>query len=89
MATAVVGDDEREETPNDGRALLNLGHTFDKEKPVEGAKFLREPTRATLTEPPAGYRSPSPDQPYGLNYRGEKGKALTQEERQTQGSKDR
>lgn len=25
---AVVGDDEREERPNDGRALLNLGHTF-------------------------------------------------------------
>ena len=25
---AVVGDDEREELPNDGRALLNLGHTF-------------------------------------------------------------
>ncbi|HEY1932895.1 MAG TPA: 3-dehydroquinate synthase [Acetobacteraceae bacterium] len=25
---AVVGDDEREEKPNDGRALLNLGHTF-------------------------------------------------------------
>jgi shikimate kinase/3-dehydroquinate synthase len=24
----VVGDDEREEQPNDGRALLNLGHTF-------------------------------------------------------------
>jgi shikimate kinase/3-dehydroquinate synthase len=25
---AVVGADEREEMPNDGRALLNLGHTF-------------------------------------------------------------
>jgi shikimate kinase/3-dehydroquinate synthase len=25
---AVVGTDEREEKPNDGRALLNLGHTF-------------------------------------------------------------
>jgi 3-dehydroquinate synthase len=25
---AVVGEDEREEKPNDGRALLNLGHTF-------------------------------------------------------------
>jgi shikimate kinase / 3-dehydroquinate synthase len=25
---AVVGDDEREEKPNDGRGLLNLGHTF-------------------------------------------------------------
>ncbi|MBV8868508.1 MAG: 3-dehydroquinate synthase, partial [Acetobacteraceae bacterium] len=25
---SVVGDDEREEKPSDGRALLNLGHTF-------------------------------------------------------------
>ena len=25
---AIVGDDEREEQPNNGRALLNLGHTF-------------------------------------------------------------
>jgi len=25
---AVVGDDEREEKPNNGRAILNLGHTF-------------------------------------------------------------
>jgi shikimate kinase/3-dehydroquinate synthase len=25
---SVVGDDEREERPSDGRALLNLGHTF-------------------------------------------------------------
>ena len=25
---SVVGDDEREEKPNDGRALLNLGHSF-------------------------------------------------------------
>ena len=25
---AIVGADEREERPNDGRALLNLGHTF-------------------------------------------------------------
>jgi shikimate kinase/3-dehydroquinate synthase len=25
---SVVGEDEREEKPNDGRALLNLGHTF-------------------------------------------------------------
>jgi hypothetical protein len=65
--------------------LTSLGHTFDREKPVEGAKFLREPTRATLTEPPTGYRSPSPDQPYGLNYRDQKTKAKTMEERQTEG----
>jgi hypothetical protein len=49
--------------------VLNLGHTFDKEKPAEGAKFLREPPRETLTEPPKGYLTPSPEQPYGLNYK--------------------
>jgi hypothetical protein len=55
--------------------FMSLGHTFDREKPVEGAKFLREPARATLTDPPSGYRSPSPDQPYGLNYRHDKSTA--------------
>jgi len=28
LKAAIVGDDEREEKPNNGRALLNLGHTF-------------------------------------------------------------
>jgi shikimate kinase/3-dehydroquinate synthase len=28
VTAAVVGDDEREERPTDGHALLNLGHTF-------------------------------------------------------------
>jgi hypothetical protein len=50
-------------------SMLGLSHTFDKEKPAEGAKFLREPPRATLTEPPSGYLTPSPEQPYGLNYK--------------------
>jgi hypothetical protein len=50
-------------------SMLGLSHTFDKEKPAEGAKFLREPPRATLTEPPKGYLTPSPEQPYGLNYK--------------------
>jgi hypothetical protein len=49
--------------------FTNLSHTFDKQKPAEGAKFLREPPRATLTEPPSGYLTPSPEQPYGLNYK--------------------
>jgi hypothetical protein len=29
--------------------------------------FTREPPRASLTDPPRGYRTPSPDQPYGAN----------------------
>jgi hypothetical protein len=34
----------------------------DKE---EVARFTGEPARASLTEPPVGYQTPSPDQPYG------------------------
>jgi hypothetical protein len=55
--------------------LTSMGGTFTKDKPPEGAKFLREPNRASLTEPPSGYRTPSPDQPYGLNYKNEKTKS--------------
>jgi hypothetical protein len=31
------------------------------------ARFTGEPPRASLTEPPPGYQTPSPDQPYGLS----------------------
>lgn len=36
-------------------------------KETEVAKFTKEPPRAALTEPPPGYQTPSPDQPYGLS----------------------
>jgi hypothetical protein len=36
---------------------------FNKE---EYANFTGEPVRQTLTDPPSGYRIPSPTQPYGL-----------------------
>ncbi len=42
-----------------------LDFTNIKQKP-EVAPFTREPARTTLTEPPSGYRTPSPDQPYGV-----------------------
>jgi len=35
-------------------------------KKEETAKFTGEPPRASLTDPPPGYQTPSPDQPYGL-----------------------
>ncbi|HET8543386.1 MAG TPA: hypothetical protein VFL68_02655 [Pseudolabrys sp.] len=38
---------------------------FGKKK-EEQAKFTGEPPRTSLTEPPTGYQTPSPDQPYGL-----------------------
>jgi hypothetical protein len=37
---------------------------FDRE---EYANFAGEPVRKNLTDPPAGYRIPSPDQPYGIS----------------------
>ncbi len=32
----------------------------------QAAQFTGEPVRSSLTEPPPGYQTPSPDQPYGL-----------------------
>lgn len=36
-------------------------------KEDEVAKFTGEPARTQLTDPPPGYQTPSPDQPYGLS----------------------
>jgi hypothetical protein len=48
----------------------NLFGAMFGEKKEETAKFTGEPPRSTLTDPPTGYQTPSPDQPYGV------GKAL-------------
>ncbi len=53
--------------------FLGLGSLFGQKK-QEYAKFEREPPRTELTEPPPGYRTPSPDQPYGLGSAGETSK---------------
>lgn len=36
----------------------------------EVEEFKGEPTRGSLTEPPSGYRTPSPSQPYGIVTKG-------------------
>jgi hypothetical protein len=43
-----------------------LGTMFGKKK-EETAKFTGEPPRTSLTDPPVGYQTPSPDQPYGVS----------------------
>ncbi len=63
----------------------DITSTFSKDKPPETAKFVREPSRGSLTDPPSGYRTPSPDQPYGIHITAEKGKAQSPEDRQTVG----
>ena len=62
--------------------FMGLGKTFSKEKDAETAKFVREPPRASLTEPPVGYRTPSPAYPYGVNTKNDRPKAPP-EDRQT------
>lgn len=50
------------------KGLFSLGDVFgfgkDKE---EYATFTKEPTRETLIDPPPGYRTPSPNEPYGIS----------------------
>jgi hypothetical protein len=67
-------------------SVVGLSHTFDKEKPAEGAKFLREPPRGSLTQPPSGYLTPSPEQPYGLNYKDAQNQKSQKQDFQTTGS---
>ena len=43
-------------------------------KQEEYATFTAEPRRSDLTEPPPGYQTPSPNQPYGLKPNAEKPK---------------
>ena len=39
---------------------------FGNKNDEEAARFTGEPPRVSLTDPPPGYQTPSPDQPYGL-----------------------
>ena len=42
------------------------GKMFGKDEPDAGS-FTSEPPRTALTEPPQGYQTPSPEQPYGVS----------------------
>jgi hypothetical protein len=44
----------------------NLYDAMFGKKKEEEAKFTGEPPRTSLTDPPVGYQTPSPAQPYGL-----------------------
>jgi len=50
-------------------------------KKEESAAFTGEPARSNLTQPPTGYQTPSPNQPYGIGPNKGPGKAMTMEER--------
>jgi hypothetical protein len=50
------------------------------------ATFEAEPPRASLTDPPIGYRSPSPAQPYGVTKDTSRTKAMAAEDRPSSGT---
>jgi hypothetical protein len=52
-------------TPADAGAKKNI-FSFDWLKKEEYATFTGEPPRVSLTDPPPGYQTPSPDQLYGI-----------------------
>jgi len=60
-------------------SIVGFGKTFTGEKDIETATFDHEPRRTTLTDPPSGYRTPSPAQPYGINAKAEAEKAKAQQ----------
>ena len=62
--------------------MFGLNSLFGKDK-GDVAKFESEPPRTSLTEPPAGYRTPSPAQPYGLTQEKAAPKAMDIYSRQT------
>jgi hypothetical protein len=60
-----------------------LGALFDKREKEERAVFTGEAPRTSLTTPPPGYMTPSPNHPYGISPRKEAPKPYKLEERGT------
>jgi len=74
-ATQAIVPETAVQTPNppvEKKPWYNPMGWFDKE---EYANFAGEPVRKNLTDPPAGYRVPSPEQPYGIGPDKKPGKA--------------
>jgi hypothetical protein len=58
---------EDPDAPLSNRALgAKSPFSFVGKPKEEYATFTREPSRSSLTQPPPGYRTPSPSQPYGV-----------------------
>jgi hypothetical protein len=53
-------------TPSELGEKKSNWFNFDWAKKEEYGTFTGEPPRVSLTDPPSGYQTPSPDQPYGI-----------------------
>jgi hypothetical protein len=62
-AVNTPGSNDQSDVRDDRKtSILN----FDWLKQEDYGTFTGEPRRASLTDPPPGYQTPSPDQPYGI-----------------------
>jgi hypothetical protein len=61
--TVPAGPAQPPPPPYEKKTWYNPATWFNKE---EYATFTSEPARDNLTDPPAGYRIPSPNEPYGI-----------------------
>jgi hypothetical protein len=64
-SVAAPGTSEQSTPSQLGQKKASL-FNMDWLKKEEYGTFTGEPTRASLTDPPPGYQTPSPDQPYGI-----------------------
>jgi hypothetical protein len=77
----VSGADYPEQQGRSKRSIFSLfSEAFKKE---EYGTFTGEPARTSLTDPPPGYLTPSPDQPYGVAPEQKKAKVPTVADRVT------
>jgi len=63
-SVAAPGTPEQTTPANPAKKSIFSLDIFNKKE--EYATFTGEPSRESLTDPPPGYRTPSPDQPYGI-----------------------
>ena len=66
-----VDDSGRKLTPAELGTKGNIFGSLFGTKKEEAVPYLGEPPRASMTDPPTGYLTPSPYQPYGLSDRKE------------------
>jgi hypothetical protein len=77
----VSGADYPEQQGRSKRSIFSLfSEAFKKD---EYGTFTGEPARTSLTDPPPGYLTPSPDQPYGVAPEQKKAKVPTVADRVT------
>ena len=74
------GSDYPENIEHAKKNFFTFNNIFKKQ---EYATFTGEPARTSLTDPPSGYLTPSPDQPYGIGPEQRKYKVPTVADRAT------